>query len=167
MRKKLIQSTQLSGTWTMLRDIAGYPIGASERIAAAVLDHVYSLSRRSVCARRCIPTMTTSHVGHVYKYAYGAAYDRACAGLRTHTAQAAMCRIHVAPSRRPSDVLLSSRNSALHSYRITYMLCARLLARARARVYSYVCACVCVRRRAAHTRARARRIAPRLAPQLT
>jgi len=28
---KLIQSTQLSGTWTMLRDIAGYPIGASER----------------------------------------------------------------------------------------------------------------------------------------
>jgi len=47
------------------------------------------------------------------------AYDRAYAGLHIRT-YAAMCRIHVAPSRRPSDVLLGSRNSALHSYRITY-----------------------------------------------
>lgn len=100
------------------------------------------------CSTACyIPRMTTSHVGHVYKYAYGAAYDRACAGLRTHTAQAAMCRIHVAPSRRPSDVLLSSRNSALHSYRITYMLCARLLAR----LCRYV---TCVRVRASARRTR-------------
>lgn len=148
----------------MLRDIAGYPIGASERERESCRACHVTRFRSAACY---IPTMTTSHVGHVYKYAYGAAYDRACAGLRTHTAQAAMCRIHVAPSRRPSDVLLSSRNSALHSYRITYMLCARLLARS--------CRCVRVRARVGapcthartRARARARRIAPRLAPQLT
>lgn len=128
----------------MPRDIAGYPTGASEsRSSRAVLCHV-TRSRSAACVHGVTsrPMMTTS-VGHVYKYVRS---RRMIVRARDYTrirAPAAMCRIHVAPSRRPSDVLLSSRNSALHSYRITYMLCAparTLVLVLRIYVRAYACA---------------------------
>lgn len=108
--------------------------------------------RIAVLARRYIPSdddatsrvVTCKYVRtyiHMYTYsgvrtARRGAYDRAYGGLHarthaytyTHTHvrmhSTVMCRVHVVPSRRPSDVLLGSRNSVPHSYRITYMLCA-------------------------------------------
>lgn len=73
-------------------------------------------------AERSGAAVTCKYIRHVWW----------CVRRITH---AAMCRIHVAPSRRPSDVLLGSRNSLCYIAIVLPMLCVLL-----AREYVRTCA---------------------------
>lgn len=128
-RVKLIQPNQLE-TWRILYDIAGYSNSASEKEKEILKKRgegerdirFHNVVCMALHRRWRRAAVTCKYVQHVWSCVRGITYGT-------------MCRIYVAPSRRPSDVLLGSRNSALHSYRVTYVM---RTARARAYIYIYM-----------------------------